>query len=109
MPHLHSAREKSLPIDLRSLKYRKTASLMLGMLGAGVLGAVVAALLQLLIQIKGLETAFLAGVPCLPILLICFDRHQMTARRRFCFAVGVALGLAGGLWCGGHGVQCFTG
>lgn len=94
---------------LRSLKYRKTISLLLGILGAGILGSVVAALLQLLIQIKGLETAFLASVPCLPILLICFDRHRVTARRRFCFATGVVLGFAGGFWCGAHCVQYFTG
>lgn len=91
------------------LKYRKTISLLLGILGAGVLGSVVAALLQLLIQIKGLETAFLASVPCLPILLICFDRHRIAARRRFCFATGVVLGFAGGFWCGAHCVQYFTG
>lgn len=93
----------------RPLKYRKGVSLLLGIVGAGVLGSVVAALLQLLIQIKGIETAFLASVPCLPILLICFDRHRAAARRRFSFALGMGLGLAGGFWCGAHGVLYFTG
>lgn len=107
----HNSTVKGMPLlaDIHTLKYSKTASLVLGMMGAGLLGAVVAALLQLLIQIKGLDTAFLAGAPCLPILLICFDRHNMTARRRFCFVVGIAMGLMGGFWCGSHAVQYFTG
>lgn len=90
------------------LRYCKTVSLMLGLMGAGLLGATVAALLQLLIQIKGIETAFLAAAPCLPVLLICFDRHNMAAHRRLCFAVGIAMGLIGGCWCGIHGVTYFT-
>ena len=105
----HTHRTTVTATNARPLKYRKGISLLLGIVGAGVVGSVVAALLQLLIQIKGIETAFLASVPCFPILLICFDRHRMAARRRFSFALGIALGLAGGFWCGAHVVQYFTG
>lgn len=104
----HTHRTTTL-MEARPLKYRKGASLLLGAVGAGLLGSTVAGLLQLLIQIKGIETAFLASVPCFPILLICFDRHRITARRRLSFVIGSALGLAGGFWSGVHLVRYVTG
>lgn len=106
MPHTH--RTTTLIMN-RPLKYRKGASLLLGVVGAGLLSSTVAGLLQLLIQIKGIETAFLASVPCFPILLICFDCHRTAARRRLSFVIGCALGLAGGFWSGAHVVRYVTG